>query len=131
MLRISILIRKDELFHWLLNPDVAKVEMLNADNRTLKNPNLCRAQVYLRVKMDDICSIIGACHSYQKMDREWKRGNGSYVSGMGSVLKSGFIKASVLNKLKDIEKMENVNFNIPKYFFDLLDKYDQHENKKQ
>jgi len=45
MLRVTKFVGKNDLFTLMLNPDVAKVELLNSENKTLTNPNICRVQV--------------------------------------------------------------------------------------
>lgn len=123
MLRITKLIGKVDLFTLLSNPDVGKIELLNNQNKSLTNPNVCRVNIYLRINIDHICSIVGRCREAKATHKNWKKGNAAYVTGTCSILQEQFIKWSKVKRLKEIEKEEGLNFGIPAHFETMVAKY--------
>lgn len=126
MLRITKLVGKVDIFTLLNHPDIAKIELLNSQNKSLTNPNVCRVNIYLRVKIDHVCSIVGKCCELKKTHTGWKKGNSAFVSGLGSVLQDQFIKWSKVKRLKEIEIQEGVKFGIPDYFETLVKQFDHY-----
>ena len=128
MIRITKLVGKSEIFNILTNPDVSKIELLHSQNASLKNPDICRVNIYIRMKIDSLCSIVGNCKELHKKHKGWKKGNSSYVSGICTVLQSGFIKRSTIRKLEEIEISENIKFGIPKHYNELISKFDHYKD---
>ena len=126
MLRITKLVGKVDIFTLLSHPDIGKIELLHSQNKSLTNPNVCRVNIYLRVNIDHVCSIVGRCREAKKTHTGWKKGNSPFVSGLGSVLQDQFIKWSKVKRLKEIEIQEGVNFGIPGYFETLVKQFDHY-----
>jgi hypothetical protein len=130
MIRITKLIGRDKIFDYLNNPKVCKVELNNRENKGLKNPYVCRIYLYLDTQIkssqqDDIATIFGQCRKYGLM--QLGKGSNSFLKGICGQEKLGWLSRTHINKLIEIEKKENICFSIPKYFHDLIDKF---EDKK-
>ena len=127
MIRITKLIGKDDLFNVMLMDTVTKVELLNSENKTLTNPNVCRVNLYLRININDLPTIIGNCKSSINTHPKWKKGNKGFVTGFCSSLNDNFIKWSNIKKLRIIGEEESISFSIPTYYDELVSKFDHYK----
>ena len=128
MLRITKLVPKVDLFTLLNNPDVAKVEMLNNQNATLKNPYICRVQIYLRINKNDLSFLTANCEAATQRHETWQKGHKPFVTGICSIKQAGFIKWSAVQKLANISNIEGVDFGIPKSYQKLVAQFDNYTN---
>lgn len=118
---------KEDLFKVMLMDSVAKVELLHSENKTLTNPNVCRVNIYLRININDICTLVGECKAAKQRHTKWNKGNEPFVSGFGSVIKDGFMKWSKVQKLRTIGEEEGIDFAIPKHYDKLVAQFDHYK----
>ena len=129
MLRITKFVGKQDLFTLMLHPDVAKVELMNTENKTLTNPDICRVQIYLRIPKNDIPSLVGNLKTLKETRNiDWAEGVGSFITGLCSISNTNFVKWSHIIKLKVIEHKLGVDFSIPKRYDALVAKFDHLKN---
>ena len=125
MIRITKIIDRKKIFDYLSYPIVCKVELNNRENN-LKNPNVCKIYLYLdtQVKNSNIerlQTIFGSCYKFSKeLSNEH---NKTYLSSICSQKELNWLSETQINRLVEIEKEENINLSIPKFFFDLIDEY--------
>lgn len=123
MIRITKIINKGDLFDYMSNPEISKVEMLRSENKTLFDKNRCKVRLYLSVPYEQLNTILGDCQKHKAEKTDWKKGNECFIGGVGSTKHTGFIRASVLNKIIEISKEEKINISVPKSFIKLINKY--------
>ena len=134
MLRIRQLIKRDEIFQWIDNPEIVKVEISHANTKRLKNKTLCDAFVYYKTSENNavtdnpIHTILGACAKIIK-DNEIQRfltdSDYAFLNGIQSQIHLNFLKASMINKLITLQKKYNINFCISKKLINFVKKYDK------
>lgn len=130
MIRITKLIGRNQIFDYINNPKVTKVELNNRDNKGLVNPNVCRIYLYLDTQyknsqVDHIPTILGSCYKYSL--GPLGKNSRSFLSGICGQLELRWLSQTHLKKLVEIEKKEKINLSIPKYFFELINEF---EDKK-
>lgn len=130
VIRVTKLISRDRIFDYTGNPKITKIELNNRDNKGLINPHVCRIYLYLDTQTknsqhDDISVVLGACRKYSL--EPLGKGSNSFLKGLCGQLQLGWISRTHINKLVEIEKKENINLSIPKYFFKLIEEF---EDKK-
>jgi len=139
MIRIRQLVKRDELFQWIDNPDIVKVEISHAATKRLKNKSLCDAQVYYRTEKKNECcdnavlSILGACKKTIEDDAKVKflsDSDHAYLNGIQQQKHTNFLKASMINKLMEIQKKYDLSLNISKEIRNLVKKYSYETNGK-
>ena len=132
MIRIRQLIKRDELFQWIDNPEIVKVEISYADTNRLKNKTLCAVQVYYRTQKRNECcdnavlSILGACEKAIKDNDVTKflsDADHAFLNGIQQQKHTQFLKASMINKLLAIQERYNLSLNISKEIRKLVNKY--------
>jgi hypothetical protein len=114
MIRTRKIINKSDIFNYVGNENISKVEILTSKQKTLKNPDVVSVYIYYRVNWNDICSIIGRCVEFNKQKRSTSNEDFDFVANLYSVKSAGFITLSALQKLLNIEKKYNFSFNISK-----------------
>jgi hypothetical protein len=137
MIRIRQLIKRDELFQWIDNPEIVKVEISHANTNRLKNKSLCDAHVYYRTQKKNECcdnainSILGAC-AKAIVDNETTHiladNDHAFLNGIQSQKHVGFLKASMINKLLAIQKKYDISLNISKELRNLVKKHSYETN---
>jgi hypothetical protein len=139
MIRIRQLVKRDELFQLIDNPDIVKVEISHANTNRLKNKSLCDAHVYYRTEKKNECcdnavlSILGACEKAIKDDAVKKflsDSDHAYLNGIQQQKHTNFLKASMINKLLEIQKKYDLSLNISKQIRNLVNKYSHETNGK-
>jgi hypothetical protein len=132
MIRIRQLIKRDELFQWIDNPAIVKVEISHANTNRLKNKSLCDAHVYFRTQKKNECcdnaihSILGACAKVitdNNVTKFLSDADHAFLNGLQSQKHLGFLKASMINKLLAIQKKYDVSLNISKELRKLVKNY--------
>lgn len=114
MIRTRKIIGKDQIFDYVGDEKVAKVEINTSKQKTLKNDKVCSVYIYHRVEWNLVSTIIGKCKKAQLQDLG---GNDSYkalVTGIGSACNDGFISACNINKLVQIQDKTGYDFSISK-----------------
>jgi len=125
MIRITKIIDRKNIFDYLGNPKVCKVELNNRENN-LKNPNVCKIYLYLdtQVKNSNIerlHPIFGSCLKFSsKMSNEK---NKTFLSAIYPQRSLNWLSETQINRLVEIEKEENIKLSIPKFFFDLINEF--------
>ncbi len=125
MLRITKLIGRDKIFDYLKNPKVTKVELNNRENKSLKNPFVCRIYLYLDTQIKDtkeehINMVLGNCKRHENLKIP-------FLKGIVAQKELGWLSATHIKKLMEIEKTHDIDLCIPNYFLDLIDTF---EDKK-
>lgn len=132
MIRIRQLIKKDELSQWIDNPEIVKVEISHANTQRLKNKTLYDVHVYFRTQKKNECcdnavnSILGACakviadNDIQKFLSDTDH---AFLNGIQNQKHLGFLKASMINKLLEIQKKYEISLNISKELRNLVKKF--------
>lgn len=113
MLRVRKIVPKTDILNIALDVNNAKIEILQSDQKFLKDPNVCSVYVYKRVDWSLICGIIGACEkaTSHQITKEQDLG---FVKGIVSMKMHGYITKSHLDKLGRLEKEYKYSFNIAK-----------------
>jgi hypothetical protein len=123
MIRINKLIKKDELFTYLSNPDIAKIELTKRKNKDLTNPYLCKVFMHMKVDWVEFCNMLGVCKIQHNVERNWEKGDKGFLNGIQSCKKDGFMRSTHILKLMDIENKYQINLAIPKEYKQLIEKY--------
>ena len=109
MYRKSFIIKKENLFKWIENEQVSKVEIANCYNKSLRDKSLCKIYVYFKINYNDFYTIIGSCKTNIDKVNSY---DGQFLKGIKSIKGEGFISEKLLKKLIDIEKRNDINLSI-------------------
>jgi len=109
MYRKSFIIKKENLFKWIENEQVSKVEIANCYNKSLRDKSLCKIYVYFKINYNDFYTIIGSCKTNIDKVNSY---DGQFLKGIQSLKGEGFISEKLLKKLIDIEKRNDINLSI-------------------
>ena len=123
MIRINKLIKKDELFAYVNNPDFIKIELTRRKNKDLINPSLCKVFMYLKVDWMEFCNMLGVCKKQHNVERNWDKGDKGFLNGIQSCKVDGFMRSTHIIKLMSIEDKYQINLAIPKEYKQLIEKY--------
>lgn len=120
-IRVSKIIRKNDLELYIKNPEISKVSIVRRKNN-LRNPDLLKVDIFIVVERQAFFNMIGRANFIGKTTTI---GNGvnCFLNGIGNAKKCGFMTSTDINKLKTIETTYNLNFSIPNHYFDLINKY--------
>jgi len=110
MIRTRKLIGKAQLFDYLGQPEISKIEINTCKQKTLKNKEICSIYIYHRINWADICSVIGRCEAAKLEDLGADESYKEFVTNFCSCKRDGFVTASNINKLVEIEKKNRVSF---------------------
>lgn len=66
MIRTRKIIGKNQIFDYVGNQEIAKLEIHTSKQNTLKNKEVCSVYIYHRVNFTDVCSIIGKCKIFSQ-----------------------------------------------------------------
>lgn len=100
---------------------MCKVEMLQIQNKTLKNPDVCRVNLYLRIDEKQLFALINRCKDVPK--KGWKKTDVAFITGLGGIYQNKFIKWSQVKKLIAIEAGQNINLKIPELYTTTVAKF--------
>jgi len=109
MYRKSFIIKKENLFKWIENEQVSKVEIANCYNKSLRDKSLCKIYVYFKINYNDFYTIIGSCKTNIDKVNSY---DGQFLKGIQSLKGEGFISEKLLKKLINIEKRNDINLSI-------------------
>jgi ribosomal protein S17E len=127
MIRTRLLLKRDELFNWLQNPDIVKIEMNNYDNRRLKNKTICDCDVYHRTSVGEIHSILGNCAALVKesdtVSHILSPKDHSFLNGFQTQKTYGYLTRKMVKQLLKIEEDYNVKLNISKRIRNIVSTY--------
>ena len=109
MYRKSFIIKKENLFKWIENEQVSKVEIANSYNKSLKDKSLCKIYVYFKINHQEFGAIFGACKvNVDKVNSH----DHQFLNGIQSLKGHGFISEKLVKKLIDVEKRNGINLSI-------------------
>jgi len=123
MIRKSYIIHRDKFFDIALDERVSKVEIANSYNKTLRDKSLCKIYVYYKLTYDEwmsITNMLKKCDELSTLfDIEFGKKRmtkiSSYLKGLQSCIRDGFISAKHCEKIEAIsEQFNGYNFMIPK-----------------
>jgi hypothetical protein len=121
MIRFTKIIKKDDLWNLMEDPLISKIEILRRENN-LRDQTLCKIHFYVFVNFWDVCTMLGSIKKHGGKD--------PLFNGIQGIKGDGFIKGSILKKIRDKAIEKDIKIDFPKYFFELIDKYDElHDNK--
>ena len=131
MIRIRLLINKEDLPNYLSNPDVVKIELANGDNRRLKDKAKYDVKVYFKiprtvVQDSPINVIMGACAKAIKdndIEKFLTDNDHAFLNGIQSQRIHGWLKPSMITELQNIEEKHKLSLNISKEIIKLVEKY--------
>lgn len=125
MIRKRYLIKKDQLFDWVNNPEIVKIILNVNKNKRLHNDSLCDVHVYYYVDKNVIYNILGSCKVTINRDRLKSFLSGAdhaYLNGIQSLKQYTFLSESMINKLREIETKYSISLNISKEIINILNK---------
>jgi hypothetical protein len=112
MYRKSFIIKKENLFKWVESDQISRIELANSYNKSLRDKTLCKIYAYFKI---DPKSIIGILSSVENQRNNIENSSDhAFLTGIQSVKSCGYITEKMINKLREIEKRNHVNFSIPK-----------------
>lgn len=124
MIKINKLIRREDLFSYLGDSNVSRVELNRCRNRSLKDDSVCWVSIFISLpKSYHLNALAGSLTDAIKNCTEWRKGNKCFVGGIRSIKQTGFINYSDLIRLKQIESEEGVNFGIPNEMLEIIARY--------
>lgn len=112
MLRKTFFVEKSKVLDIIQRNDVVKVEISKSDNKGLKNPKICKVMVYFQTDFLALCNFIGHCKFVK--EKYPKQANIGLLTGIATSKGNGFIRESIVLKLKSFEDKSGINLNIPK-----------------
>lgn len=127
MIRTRLLLKKDELFNWLQNPDIVKIEMNVNDNKRLKNNTICDCDVYHRTSVGEIHSILGNCAALVKesdnITHVLRPKDHAFLNGFQNQKAYGYLTRKMVKQLIKIEEDYNIKLNISKRIRNIVSTY--------
>lgn len=111
MVRTRKIIGKDDLFKYVLDEKIAKVELTRSHNKTIKNSKVCSVYIFWNTEhRGEIHTILGQCKAATLETLPNKKAL-QYVLGVGSN-KNEYLSAGTIEKLIEIQKEFNYSFSI-------------------
>jgi hypothetical protein len=117
MIRIRYIIPKEDIFNWVENSNIVKIQLKNHRNMKLKDDKSCEIFAFYKIDFNSIPTIIGLCERIVNENRRYDFLNGvdlSFLTGIQSQKRDGYLSKSMIVKLIEIEKKYNVNLSITK-----------------
>ena len=112
MFRKSFIIKKENLFNWVEDKRVSKVEIANSYNKTLRDKSLCKIYVYFKLDIMEFQNIFKAIK--REIDKVKISSDHGCLNGFQSLKGEGFISEKHIKKLLDIQKRNGINLSISK-----------------
>ena len=130
MIRLNKMILKEDLFRLMNDVSIQKVSLHTSKNRTLTDDKVCRVFLYLRHPnlKSEIGSIFANLKKYEIIPLGI--GDNSFIKGIISQRNFGWLSASHIKKLREIEKRNNIKFGISKNTIKLIEHYNSILKKK-
>lgn len=127
MIRTRLLLKREELFNWVENPEIVRIEMNTGKNKRLKNKTICDCDVYHRTSVGEIHSILGNCAALVKQsDTEThmlRPIDHAFLNGIQNQKSYGYLSRKMVKRLIKIEEDYNVKLNISKRIRSIVTKY--------
>lgn len=133
MINTKYVIRKEELMDWLTREDVNKVVIRKPEYTALKNPYICRVEVYHTLANKKF--LLKLERTLQKFLNKNKKSETPFSNREVSHLyiKSSLaiesISRSQLKKIIDFEAAHNLDFNIPDEIKKFIKNYNEIQYK--
>lgn len=109
MIRTRHIVDKCGIFKFIEDPKISKIEILSSAQKTLKDPSVRSVYVYHRVNWNLMCSVLGNCKIAAIHFLEHR----PFLNGILSSKSVGFISASNIKELFNIQRETGFNFGIP------------------
>ena len=134
MIRIGHIIKRDEIFNWVENPDICRVELTRRRNKELKDKSVCKIYAYHRVSISKdsnlIHGILGGCkkaivdNDAGIFPEKLSDSDHAYLNGIQNQIKHSWLSRSMIRELMEIQSRNSqINLNIPKKIITLIEKY--------
>jgi len=121
MVRTRKIIGKDDLFKYVLDPTISKVELTRGHNKTIKNSKVCSVYIFWNTEnRGEIHTILGLCKTATLETLPNKKAL-QYVLGVGSN-KNEYLSAGTIEKLLAIQEEFHYNFSISNSIKQLIKK---------
>jgi hypothetical protein len=136
MIRIEHLIKKDEIFNWIENPEICRIELTGRNNKGLKDKSACKIYAFHRVSTSRdsnfIYGILGSCkkaivdNDAGIFPEKLSDSDHAYLNGIQNQIHYSWLSKSMINKLLEIQSRNpQINLSIPKKIFNLVEKYNK------
>ena len=136
MIRIEHIIKRDELFQWIENPDICRVEISRRNNNGLKDKSVCKIHAFHRISIsggDHITMILGGCKkvvedndALPEAERFLSEIDHAFLNGIQNQLHYNWLSRSMIKVLLDIQKRyPKINLGIPKKIINIVEKYNE------
>lgn len=133
MIRIGHIIKKEEIFNWVNNPEICKIELSRRKNEKLKDNSVCKIYAFHRVSISTdsnlIHGILGGCKKAIEdndagiFSEKLSDSDHAYLNGIQNQIKYGWLSRSMIKELVEIQGRNCINLNIPKKIITLIEKY--------
>jgi hypothetical protein len=134
MIRIGHIIKKDEIFTWVNNPEICRIELSRRKNEKLKDDSVCKIYAFHRVSISKdsnlIHGILGSCKKAIEdndagiFSEKLSDSDHAYLNGVQNQIKFSWLSKSMINKLVEIrDRNPHINLSIPKKIITLVEKY--------
>lgn len=113
MIRKSIVVKKEEVFDFLKDPLVSKIE-IKRDGNTRNDDTIIRVHIYMNTTKEIFrnfkWNLIGIVETKNEENTWISLENRDYLAGLVS---AKFLKETCIERLKEIEVEEDINLSIP------------------
>ena len=113
MIRKSIVVKKEEVFDFLKDPLVSKIE-IKRDGNTRNDDTIIRVHIYMNTTKEIFRSfkwnLTGIVKTKNEENSWVSLENRDYLAGLVS---AKFLKETCIERLKEIEVEESINLSIP------------------
>jgi hypothetical protein len=134
MIRIGHIIKKDEIFTWVNNRDICRIELTRRKNEKLKDDSVCKIYAFHRVSISKdsnlIHGILGGCkkaiveNDAEIFPEKLSGSDHAYLNGIQNQIKYGWLSRSMIKELLEIQSRNpQINLSIPKKIITLVEKY--------
>ena len=135
MIRIEHIIKKDEIFNWVNNPEICRVELSRHKNGKLKDDSVCKIYAFHRISIsggDHIETILGSCkkaivdNDAGIFPEKLCDADHAYLNGVQNQIHYNWLSKSMINRLLAIQNRNpKINLSIPKRIVKLVEKYNK------
>jgi len=122
MFRKRLLIRRDALPQWFLDPKLVKIELAVSRNAKLTNEAICEIYAYFKLDDNTVNQICGLCSAFAKTSGITPAEH-AFLNGIQFQKNVGFINTSMVKKINEISEKYKINLGITNQINDLLKKY--------
>jgi hypothetical protein len=136
MIRIEHMIKKNEIFSWVNNPEICRVEITGRNNKGLKDDSVCKIYAFHRVSIAKdsnlIYGILGSCkkaiadNDAEIFPEKLSDSDHAYLNGIQNQIQYSWLSKSMINKLLEIQSRNpQINLSISKKIVNLVEKYNK------